>query len=92
MALRVFEIMREEREAKKNRGELRSKQVENSIRLELLDKLKEYLKDNDSVEIEVAHDALGEFVNILSDEVLAKYNYVQISDSVFSFSDEVIEF
>ena len=91
MPSRVFEILREERLDKKKGDGLKSKQLENTIRLELLDRLKEHLYDSDAVEIEVDKSVLGEFYNILTTEFLAKYEFEQISESIFRISDKSID-
>lgn len=67
-----------------------SKRVESLVLIELKDKLEEYLTDNDKVMIEINPKVVGEFLNILTDTLLAIYDYEQIDSNKFIFYNKEI--
>jgi len=86
----TLELMRERSLRKRAKPSLQSKKVEYRLLLELTDKLKEYLSNNDRVMIEVNPKVMGEFLNILSDKLLTMYDYEQVDHNKFIFSNKEI--
>jgi|BioPla2DNA2_1021312.scaffolds.fasta_scaffold32626_2 hypothetical protein len=67
-----------------------SKRIENLVLIELKEKLEEYLTENDKVMLEVNPKVVGEFLNILTDTLLAIYDYEQIDENKFIFYNKEI--
>ncbi len=70
---------------RKNKNKMHSKRRETEVLAELKALLEEYLKDNDSMMIEVDPRFLSEFQNIV-DSIVNIYNYQQIESTLFVFS------
>lgn len=89
MTLNLLKQRRIENQAK---NKYHSKRVESEILIELKDKLEEYLFENDKVMLEVSPKFVGEFMNTLTDSVLAIYEYEQIDSNKFIFSNKELVF
>ncbi len=85
-------LLKQRRLERANRNKYHSKRIESEIVIELKDKLNEYLVENEKVMLEVRPENLGEFINILTDSILAIYDYEQIDSNKFVFSNREISF
>lgn len=91
----TFDLLNQRRLEKQSKSKYASKRIESEILIELKEKLEEYLTDNDSVMIEVNPKYESEFINILSDSILAIYDYEQVPDAgkgKYIFSNRKIVF
>ncbi len=78
------DLLKQRKLERQSRNKYHSKRVESEILIELKNTLDEYLKDNDSVMIEVNPRVLGEFITI-TDSISAIYEYEQQESNLFVF-------
>lgn len=78
------DLLKQRRLEKQSKNKYHSKKVESEILIELKNTLEEYLKDNDSVMIEVNPKVLSEFITI-TDSISAIYEYEQQESNLFVF-------
>lgn len=78
------DLLKQRKLERQSRNKYHSKRVESEILIELKNTLDEYLKDNDSVMIEVNPKVLGEFITI-TDSISAIYEYEQQESNLFVF-------
>ncbi len=78
------DLLKQRRLERQNKNKYHSKKVENEILIELKNTLEEYLKDNDSIMIEVNPRVLSEFITI-TDAISAIYEYEQQESNLFVF-------
>lgn len=93
MGLKFFEIQKAKRNSSEKRiqKEQQSKKIEYRIEIELMDKLQEYLENNDRLLIEVSPNFVGEFLNILGDKVVSLYEFEQVDKNKFIFYNKEME-
>lgn len=93
MTLKFLELQRAKRHSSEKRlqKEQQERKIEYKIQLELMEKLSQYLEDNDRVMFEVHPKFVGEFINILDDDVLTMYDYEQLDQNKFIFSPKVLD-
>jgi hypothetical protein len=80
----TWDFIKQKNLEKRSKNKYQSKRVENEILIELKNTLEEYLKDNDSIMIEVNPKVLGEFITI-TDSISAIYDYEQQESNLFVF-------
>lgn len=80
----TLDFIKQKNLEKRSKSKYQSKRVENEILIELKNTLEEYLKDNDSIMIEVNPKVLGEFITI-TDSISAIYDYEQQESNLFVF-------
>ena len=88
----TLDLLKQRSAEKQTRNKYYSKKIESEILIELKEKLDEYLLDNDRVMLEVNPRFIGEFINALTDSVVAIYDYEQIDTNKFVFSNKEIVF
>ena len=87
-----MDLLNQRRVERQYRSKYSTKKVESEIRIELQDKLAEYLYENDKVMIEVNPRFVSEFINILNESVLQIYDYEQIDGNKFVFRNKELVF
>ncbi len=92
MRLMTLELIKKRMLDKRSKKDIKSKQLEYQLVIELKEKLDIYLEENDFVMIEVSPKVLGEFINILTDNLLIMYDYEQVDKTKFIFSNKEITF
>lgn len=90
MKLLSLELRKQKIREKKNKSALQSKQLESRLTIELKSKLDNLLTENDRVLMEVNPRVLGEFINILSEQLLTMYDYEQVDKNKFIFYNKEI--
>lgn len=92
MSLLSLDVLRSNtlKKDKRNKRALISKQLEYRLEKELERKLDDCLLNNDRVLIEVNKKVLGEFLNILDGRVSSIYDYEQVDNNKFIFSNKEI--
>lgn len=90
MKLLTVEMYRQRSREKRARNNIMSKKVESKLNLELKSKLEKYLRDNDSVMLEVPMNVLGEFMNVVTSGLDSLYDYEQKGDNLFVFYNKEI--
>lgn len=88
----TLDLLKQRKLERQSKNKYHSKRIESEVLIELKDKLEEFLLENDRVMIEVNPKVLGEFMNALTDSILAIYNYEQIDSNKFIFSNKEIMF
>lgn len=88
----TMDLLKQRRLERQSKNKYISKRVESEILIELKEKLAEFLRENDSVMIEVTPRYVGEFLNILNESLLAIYDYEQVDETKFIFSNREISF
>lgn len=88
----TMDLLKQRRLERQSKNKYVSKRVESEILIELKEKLAEFLRENDSVMIEVTPRYVGEFLNILNESLLAIYDYEQVDETKFIFSNREISF
>jgi len=88
----TLDLLKQKRIERLHKGNYNNKKVESEIKIELLDKLSEYLFDNDRVMIEVNPRCVSEFINVLSDSGLQIYEYEQVDSNKFVFKNRELVF
>lgn len=64
---------------------LKSKRIEQELKVQLLEILNKELLENDSLQVEVDENNLAYFINILSDKEVNSYEYEQVNKTCFNF-------
>lgn len=90
MKLLTVEMYKQKSREKRARNAIVSKKIESKLKLELREKLDEYLKENDRVMFEVNNTVLGEFMNVISAGLDSLYDFEQIDSNKFVFSNKEI--
>lgn len=85
MKLLSIDIIKEKFKPSKNKRDLKVKELEYRLLLELRDKLEETLRENDRVLLEVSPNVVSEFINILNDRILSMYEFEQVDKNKFIF-------
>lgn len=85
--LKTTRIRKIKKELKQSRVSIthQSKRIEQELKIQLLDILREELSINDSLQVEVEDKYLGYFINILNDKDVSLYDYDQQSKTCFNF-------
>lgn len=82
----TLDVLKQRRLERQSKNKYHSKRIETEILTELKNLLEEYLKDNDSVMIEVTPRFLSEFIAI-SDTLSSVYTCRQEDSNLFVFSN-----
>lgn len=90
MKLLTVDMYRQKRLEKKARNNIASKRIESKLKLELKEKLDDYLRENDSVMFEVNNSVLGEFMNVISTGLDSLYDFEQLDANKFVFHNKEI--
>lgn len=90
MGLKISELNRKKRAARKQNNGLREKRRANAVKTELYEKLK-ILEEVDRVEIEVAENVASVFMDILMNDVEFLYEYEQVDNTHFIFSNKEVD-
>lgn len=85
----TMDLLKQRKLERQSKNKYQSKRIENEILIELKNTLEEYLKDNDSVMIEVNPKVLGEFITVM-DSISAIYEYEQEESNLFVFRNKEI--
>lgn len=85
----TMDLLKQRKLERQSKNKYQSKRIENELLIELKNTLEEFLKDNDSVMIEVNPKVLGEFITI-TDSISAIYEYEQEESNLFVFRNKEI--
>lgn len=88
----TLDLLKQRQLEKQNKNIYSTKKVESEILIELKEKLEEHLLDNDRVMLEINPRVVSAFMNILTDSILAIYEYEQVDSNKFIFSNKEITF
>lgn len=88
----TLDLLRQRQLEKQNKNIYSTKKVESEILIELKEKLEEHLLENDRVMLEINPRVVSAFMNILTDSILAIYEYEQVDSNKFIFSNKEITF
>ena len=87
---KTAELNKRRREERKKGNTFANKQRMNALKTELLDKLK-LLETVDSMEIEIAENIAGMFLNVITKEITDYYEFQQIDSTHFVFTNKVLD-
>ena len=88
----TLDLLKQRQLEKQNKNIYSTKKIESEILIELKDKLEEHLLENDRVMLEINPRVVSAFMNILTDSILAIYEYEQVDSNKFIFSNKEITF
>lgn len=88
----TLDLLKQRQLEKQNKNIYSTKKVESEILIELKEKLEEHLLENDRVMLEINPRVVSAFMNILTDSILAIYEYEQVDSNKFIFSNKEITF
>lgn len=83
--LKSVQALQKRKQMNKLDAQLKEKKHALAIKAELQHKLETVLASADAVEIEVADNALADFIVILDDPAFGLYAYEQVDDNLFIF-------
>lgn len=85
--MRFLSILRDQRIAKRGQVSLRDMKFANRIKSETLSLLGAILEDKDRVLIEISSSAVPYFLDILDDPAFDIYDYKQVAEDKYEFSN-----
>lgn len=88
--LKSVQALQKRKQLNKMDAQLKEKKHSLAIRSELQHKLETELASADAIEIEVADNALADFIVILDDPIFALYTWEQVDDNLFIFRSKDI--
>lgn len=88
----TLDLLKQRQLEKQNKNIYSTKKVESEILIELKERLEEHLLENDRVMLEINPRVVSAFMNILTDSILAIYEYEQVDSNKFIFSNKEITF
>jgi hypothetical protein len=88
----TLDLLKQRQLEKQNKNIYSTKKIESEILIELKEKLEEHLLENDRVMLEINPRVVSAFMNILTDSILAIYEYEQVDSNKFIFSNKEITF
>ena len=90
MGLKITAYNRKKKLNKRNLSALKEKRMFGALKTELYEKLK-ILEEVDSVEIEVAEHVASIFMDIVMNEISQLYEYQQVDNTHFIFTNKEID-
>lgn len=88
--MRFIEILKGRNVAKKGRTSLEDMKYANKVKVTTLSLLSAVLSDKDAVEIELPTNAVPYFLDLLDDPAFAVYQYTQVSEDKYIFSNRSV--
>lgn len=86
----TLDYLRQRKGDTKNKTHLAMKRAEGLMLIELREMLVDYLEENDKIMVEVQPEAVGAFLNVLTDTFMQLYEYEQIESNKFIFYSKEI--